>query len=49
MLGELAKAGNADPQAAMEKLNDTERQVHKASIDGDRKTLQMQLFLLQWQ
>ena len=36
---ELAKAGNADPQAAMEKLTDTERQVHKASIDGDRKTL----------
>ncbi len=23
----------------MEKLTDTERQVHKASIDGDRKTL----------
>ncbi|MEC7201298.1 MAG: MFS transporter [Verrucomicrobiota bacterium] len=36
---ELAKDGNADPQAALEKLTDTERQVHKASIDGDRKTL----------
>jgi len=36
---ELAKDGNADPKAALEKLTDTERQVHKASIDGDRKTL----------
>lgn len=36
---ELAEAGNEDPQAALDKLTETERQVHAASIDGDRKTL----------
>jgi hypothetical protein len=36
---ELAEAGNQDPQAALDKLTETERQVHAASIDGDRKTL----------
>ncbi len=36
---ELAEAGNTDPQAALEKLTETERQVHAASIEGDRKTL----------
>ncbi|MDB4350632.1 MFS transporter [Verrucomicrobia bacterium] len=36
---ELAEAGNDDPQAALEKLTEIERQVQAASIDGDRKTL----------
>jgi hypothetical protein len=36
---ELAEAGNEDPAAALEKLTETERQVHAASIEGDRKTL----------
>ncbi len=36
---ELAKAGNKDPQAALEKLTSQERAVHTASIEGDRKTL----------
>ena len=36
---ELAEAGNTDPNAALEKLTETERQVQAASIEGDRKTL----------
>jgi MFS family permease len=36
---ELAKAGNKDPQAAMEKLTPAEQTVFKAGITGDRKTL----------
>ncbi|MEZ5965690.1 MAG: MFS transporter [Planctomycetota bacterium] len=36
---ELAKAGNADPRAALERLSADERTVHAASIEGDRKTL----------
>jgi MFS family permease len=36
---ELAKEGNTDPQAALDKLTTQERAVHKASIEGDRKTL----------
>ena len=35
----LAAAGNTDPQAALDKLSETERQVQKSSIEGDRKTL----------
>ena len=36
---ELAEAGNKDPQAALDKLTETERQVQAAFIKGDRKTL----------
>lgn len=36
---ELAKAGNKDPQAALDKLDDAEKKVHAASIEGDRQTL----------
>jgi hypothetical protein len=36
---ELAKAGNKDPQAAMDKLTPAEQTVFKAGITGDRKTL----------
>lgn len=36
---ELSGAGNTDPQAAIGELSETERQVHQASITGDRKTL----------
>ena len=36
---ELAKTGNTDPKAAMDKLTAQERTVHESSIAGDRKTL----------
>lgn len=36
---ELAAEGNKDPQAALDRLTETERTVHAASIKGDRKTL----------
>ena len=36
---ELAKSGNKDPNAAMEKLTSQERGLLEASIQGDRKTL----------
>jgi MFS family permease len=36
---ELAKEGNTDPQAALEKLTPEERAVFAASIEGDRRTL----------
>jgi MFS family permease len=36
---ELAKEGNTDPQAALDKLTTQEQAVQKASIAGDRKTL----------
>ena len=36
---ELAKEGNKDPMAALDKLSEEERQVFEAGITGDRKTL----------
>ena len=36
---ELAKQGNTDPSAALEKLSPDERAVFAASIEGDRRTL----------
>jgi MFS family permease len=36
---ELAKAGNKDPQAALERFSTDERAVLESSIKGDRKTL----------
>jgi hypothetical protein len=36
---ELAKAGNRDPKAALERLTAEERTVHASSITGDRQTL----------
>jgi hypothetical protein len=42
---ELAKAGNKDPQAALEKLPATEKAVYEASIAGDRKTLKADSFI----
>jgi len=36
---ELAAAGVADPEAALERLTPEERAVHAASIQGDRETL----------
>jgi MFS family permease len=36
---QLEAENNNDPQAALEMLSDEERTVHKASIQGDRKTL----------
>ena len=42
---ELAKAGNRDPKAALDKLSPAERAVHEASITGDRKTLVADSFI----
>jgi hypothetical protein len=42
---EMAKAGEADPQAAIAKLSPAERTVHEASIVGDRKTLRADSFI----
>ena len=36
---ELEKAGNKDPQAALDKLSPAQKSVYEASITGDRKTL----------
>jgi MFS family permease len=36
---ELAKEGNTDPQAALDRLTPEERAVFAASIEGDRRTL----------
>src|SRR5262249_19775748 len=36
---ELAKSGNTDREAASQKLTESERDVHAASITGDRRTL----------
>jgi hypothetical protein len=36
---ELAKAGNNEPQAALNTLSSEERLVHAAAIEGDRNTL----------
>jgi MFS family permease len=36
---ELAKAGNADPKAAYDKLSAAEKSAYQASITGDRQTL----------
>ncbi|MBM3837545.1 MAG: hypothetical protein FJ398_06215 [Verrucomicrobia bacterium] len=43
--GELAKTGNTDPKAALDKLSATERKVYEASISGDRKTLVADSFI----
>lgn len=42
---ELAKAGNKDPLAALERLSADERKVYDASISGDRKTLRADSFI----
>jgi MFS family permease len=42
---ELAKAGNKDPQAALDKLSVPEKAVYEASIAGDRKTLKADSFI----
>ena len=42
---ELEKAGNKDPQAALERLSPTEKAVYEASIAGDRKTLKADSFI----
>ncbi len=36
---QLAQAGSHDPQMALDRLTPAERQVHAASIQGDRQTL----------
>lgn len=43
--GELAKAGNTDPAAAIAKISESDRKVHDASISGDRKTLVADMFI----
>ncbi|MBI4659809.1 MAG: MFS transporter [Verrucomicrobia bacterium] len=42
---ELAKAGNQDPKAALDKLTAQEQRVHESSIKGDRKTLVADSFI----
>jgi DHA2 family metal-tetracycline-proton antiporter-like MFS transporter len=42
---ELEKAGNKDPQAALDKLTAPEKAVYQASIAGDRKTLKADSFI----
>ena len=42
---ELAKTGNTDPKAAMDKLTAQERTVHESIISGDRKTLRADSFV----
>lgn len=42
---ELAKAGNTNPNAALDKLAAPERKVYEASINGDRKTLVADSFI----
>jgi MFS family permease len=42
---ELAKTGNTDPKAALDKLSPEERKVYEGSISGDRKTLTADSFI----
>jgi len=42
---ELAKAGNQDPKAALDRLTPAERAVVDASITGDRRTLKADSFI----
>jgi len=42
---QLAKSGQNDPKAALEKLSPEERAVYESSIQGDRKTLKADSFI----